>query len=136
MIRNIVKALHTGISVSDMDTSVTWYEENLGFHVISDEYAPPLRARIVFLRRDDLDYELELFQYDNPLPMPEDRRIPNSDIQTVGTKHVAFLVNNMASLKENFLRNGVDIAHEVSMGSDAVMFVRDCDGILIEFIQH
>ena len=32
--------------------------------------------------------------------------------------------------------NGVDIAHEVRMGDDAVMFVRDCNGVLIEFIQQ
>ena len=74
-------------------------------------------------------------QYDAPKPIPEDRLMPNSDLQTVGTKHVAFLVNDMAALKKDFVANGVDIAHEVHMGTDSVMFIRDCNGVLIEFIQ-
>ena len=135
MIENIKKVLHTGISVNDMEESVAWYEKNLGFKAISDEYAPPLGARIVFIRRDDLDYEIELFRYDAPKPIPEDRLMPNSDLQTVGTKHVAFLVDDMAALKKDFVANGVDIAHEVHMGTDSVMFIRDCNGVLIEFIQ-
>lgn len=135
MYTNITKVLHTGISVNNMEESLKWYEENLGFKPISDEYAPPLGARIVFIRRDDLDYEIELFQYDDPKPIPEDRLVPNSDLQTVGTKHVAFEVDDMDALKKDFVANNVDIAHEVRMGTDAVMFVRDCNGVLIEFIQ-
>ena len=135
MDRNIIKVLHTGISVNNMEESVAWYEKNLGFHPVSDDYAPPLGARIVFIRRDDLDYEIELFQYDNPRQIPDDRLMPNSDLQTVGTKHVAFQVDDMAALKKDFLANGVDIAHEVHMGTDSVMFIRDCNGVLIEFIQ-
>ena len=39
----------------------------------------------------------------------------NDDLQTVGTKHVAFEVDNMAEMKERLLKNHVDIAHEVMM---------------------
>ena len=135
MYTNITKVLHTGISVNNMEESIVWYEKNLGFQAVSDDYAPPLGARIVFIRRDDLDYEIELFQYDEPKPIPEDRLMPNSDLQTVGTKHVAFLVDDMDALKAGFVENGVDIAHEVHMGTDSVMFIRDCNGVLLEFIQ-
>ena len=135
MIENIKKVLHTGISVNDMEESVAWYEKHLGFHAISDTYAPPLGARIVFIRRDDLDYEIELFRYDAPKPIPADRLMPKSDLQTVGTKHVAFLVDDMDALKRDFVAGGVDIAHEVHMGTDSVMFIRDCNGVLLEFIQ-
>lgn len=135
MYGNIRKVLHTGVSVGDMDGSVAWYRRNLGFYVVSDEYVPPLGARVVFLRRDDLDYEIELFRYDDPKALPEDRLHPDSDIRTIGTKHVAFQVDDMEALRRDFLSNGVDIAHEVRMGNDAVMFIRDCNGVLIEFIQ-
>ena len=110
MVENIKKVLHTGISVNNMEESVAWYEKFLGFHPISDAYAPPLGARIVFIRRDDLDYEIELFRYDAPKPIPADRLMPNSDLQTVGTKHVAFLVDDMDALKRDFVAGGVDIA--------------------------
>ncbi len=135
MYTNIIKVLHTGISVNNMEESVAWYETNLGFQAVSDEYAPLLGARIVFIRREDLDYEIELFQYDEPKKIPDDRLMPNSDLQTVGTKHVAFLVDDMEALKTGFVEKGVDIAHEVHMGTDSVMFIRDCNGVLLEFIQ-
>lgn len=135
MIGNIKKVLHTGISVCNMEESMAWYEKNLGFQAVSDAYVPPLGARIVFIRREDLDYEIELFQYDAPRQIPDERLTPNSDLRTVGTKHVAFQVDDMEALKRDFVSNGVDIAHEVCMGADSVMFVRDCNGVLIEFIQ-
>ena len=50
-------------------------------------------------------------------------------------RSVAFLVDDMENLKKDFLKNGVDIAHEVHMGTDSVMFIRDCNGVLLEFIQ-
>jgi methylmalonyl-CoA/ethylmalonyl-CoA epimerase len=130
----ITRALHTGISVYDMDESVAWYEKNLDFKKIKDDYVPPLQARIVFLTNGD--YQLELFQYDAPKPLPEDRLMPNDDLQTVGTKHVAFEVDDMAAMKEKFVANGVEIAHEVQMEGNNVMFIRDNSGVLIELIQN
>ena len=130
----IYKALHVGISVKNMEEALDWYKRNLDFELVKDDYVPPLGARICFIRNGD--FEIELFQYDEPKPIPEDRLMPNSDLQTIGTKHVAFEVPDMKALKEKFLANGVDIAHEVMMEGNNVMFVRDCSGVLIEFIQN
>ena len=135
MSKNIVKVLHVGISVSDMERSLKWYDEVLGFsEKLKDFYAPPLGARICFIRGCG-GFEIELFQYDAPKPIPEDRLKPNSDLQTIGTKHAAFEVDNMAALKEHFVACGVDIAHEVTMDGESVMFIRDPDGCLLEMIQ-
>ena len=129
------KVLHVGISVYNMDESLKWYEKNLDFKLIKDDgFVPPLKARICFIANGD--FQIELFEYEQPKKMPEDRLTPNSDLQTVGTKHVAFEVKDMAALKEKFLANGVDIEHEVTMEGNSVMFIRDCNGVLIEFIQN
>ncbi|MCM8711258.1 VOC family protein [Clostridium sp. SYSU_GA19001] len=129
----IYKPLHVGISVYNMDEAIKWYEKNLDFKVIKDDYIPPIKARIVFIKNGD--FEIELFQYDKPKSLPEDRLFPNIDLQTVGTKHVAFLTDDMKALKEKLIANGVDIAHEVIMEGNPVMFIRDNSGVLIEFIQ-
>ena len=107
MISNVLKPLHVGISVSNMEASVEWYRKNLGFEKKQDDYAPPLKARVCFIEKDG--FELELFQYDDPKPIPEERKTPNTDLQTIGTKHVAFLTDDMQALKAGFLENGVDI---------------------------
>lgn len=134
MTENVKRVLHTGISVYNMEESIEWYRKNLGFEVVkNDGYCPPLKAKIVFIEKDG--YQIELFEYDEPKAIPEERKMPNTDLQTVGTKHVAFATDDMEALKAGFVENGVDIAHEVHMGEDAVMFVRDCNGVLIEFIQ-
>ncbi len=130
---NIKQVLHTGISVNNMEESLDWYRKNLGFELVKDDgYVPPLGAHICFIEKDG--YQIELFEYDDPKPIPEDRLTPNTDLQTIGTKHVAFAVDDMDAVKADFLENGVDIAHEVHMGEDSVMFIRDCNGVLIELI--
>ena len=136
MSKNVTKVLHVGISVSDMERSLKWYKEVLGFNeLLKDDYVPPLGARICFIRGCG-GFEIELFQYDQPKAIPSDRLTPNSDLQTIGTKHAAFETDDMPALKAHFVACGVDIAHEVTMDSEAVMFVRDPDGVLLEFIQH
>ena len=134
MAENIVKALHVGISVKDMEASLKWYKDVLGFEKVKDDYAPPLGARICFIRGVG-GFEIELFQYDAPKPLPEERRTPNSDLQTIGTKHAAFATDDMKALKERLVAYGVDIAHEVTMDGESVMFIRDPDGVLVEIIQ-
>jgi methylmalonyl-CoA/ethylmalonyl-CoA epimerase len=131
--KHIGRALHIGISVFNMEESLEWYEKNLGFTLKKDLYVPPLGSRICFIEKDGL--EIELFQYDHPKHMPEDHLVPDTNIQTVGTKHVAFETDNMEALKKIFQTNGVDIAHEVAMEGDSVMFIRDNSGILIEIIE-
>ena len=136
MSKNVIKVLHVGISVSDMERSLKWYKEVLGFNeLLKDDYVPPLGARICFIRGCG-GFEIELFQYDQPKAIPSDRLVPNTDLQTIGTKHAAFETNDMPALKAHFVACGVDIAHEVTMDGEAVMFVRDPDGVLLEFIQH
>lgn len=128
------KVLHVGISVYHMEESVAWYEKNLGFHMLRDDgFCEPLSARICFLERDG--FQIELFEYKEPKPLPEDRLTPNQDLQTVGTKHVAFQIEDMEALKARFLQNNVDLAHEVQMRDEHVLFIRDCNGVLIELIQ-
>ncbi len=135
MSNHVTKVLHVGISVSDMERSLKWYKDVLGFELVKDEYIPPLGAHICFIRGCG-GFEIELFRYDDPKPIPTERLTPNSDLQTIGTKHAAFETDDMPALKAHFVACGVDIAHEVSMNGEAVMFVRDPDGVLLEFIQH
>ncbi len=131
----VTKILHAGISVYNMQESLEWYNKNLGFVLVKDSgYCSPLGAKICFMEKDG--FQIELFEYDDPKPIPEDRLIPNIDLQTIGTKHVAFAVDHMSAMKDRLSANGVDIAYEVRMGGNEVMFIRDCNGILIELIEQ
>ena len=125
-----LKPLHTGITVDNMDAALAWYKQNLDFELVSDKYVPFLGVRICFVQNGD--FQLELFQHDNGIPVPEYRRELSSDLQVSGTKHICFAVENLTEWKERFLSNGVDIAAEMG---DNVLFIRDNSGILLEFNQ-
>ena len=38
--------------------------------------------------------------------------------------------------KKHLAANGVEFAHEVHMDGDHVLFIRDCNGVLIELIEE
>lgn len=124
---------HVGLSVSDLSVSVPWYEAVLGFCEVRRYRAEQLKAELCFLEREG--FELELFQYDNPRSLPAERRHPNTDLQTIGTKHLAFRVDDLTAMLERVDQAGLDIAHRTVAAGKQVCFIRDPDGILIELIQ-
>jgi catechol 2,3-dioxygenase-like lactoylglutathione lyase family enzyme len=128
-----IRPLHVGISVYDMKESIEWYKKNLGFKQISDDYYEFLQARIVFIENED--FQIELFEYKEPKALPQDRKLPNSDLQTVGTKHIAFYTDDISALLDKFRNNEVDIVMERVMEGNSMCFVRDNSGVLIEFIE-
>lgn len=129
-----LRPLHVGISVQDIDKSLQWYREMLGFELLSDTYMPPLKSRVVFIGNGA--FEIELFQHDETIPIPQERLMPNSDIQTQGTKHVCFSHPDVAGLLAQLKEKGVDIVMGPQVIEGTVMgFIHDNNGTLIEFIQ-
>lgn len=130
----IVKPLHIGVSVPDIDASIAWYTTMLGFRLVSDQYVDKLPARIAFLEHGE--FSVELFEIEGAAPLPADRRVPNLDIRTHGTKHVAYAVQDLKTLMDTLKAKGVDVAMDIfPMGTDWVAFIRDNAGNLIELIQ-
>lgn len=128
--------LHQGITVPDVEKAAQWYQDVFQFERIKDEYAEGLNCHVIFLRSGG--FELELFQYLGPdgKPLPEDRTIPNEDIKTCGTKHVAYQVSSMEEMLAHLKTKQVDIAAgPFPMGGDTICFIRDNSGILLELIE-
>jgi methylmalonyl-CoA/ethylmalonyl-CoA epimerase len=129
-----LRPLHLGISVPDMDESIAWYTDVLGFSLLSDKYMEPIKARVAFLKHGE--FSIELFEIDGAKPLPEERRIPNLDIQTHGTKHMAFAVEHIHEFVDRLKEKNVDIAMDIfPMEEDLVCFIRDNSGNLLELIQ-
>lgn len=132
----MLKPLHQGISVPDMDASIKWYQDMFNASVVSDEMIAFLNARVVFLQLGD--FQLELFQYkgDDRKALPKERMEPNEDIKTVGTKHVAYAVEDLHSLMSRITANGADVVKPpFPMNGDLVCFIRDNSGVLLELIE-
>lgn len=125
---------HCGISVPDLEAAIAWYRDTLGFSVIARQTLDVVSAKIAFLQHGD--FLIELFEVANASPLPEERRQPNRDIRTHGTKHIAFAVDDVPKFINSLKQRGADIAMDVNMmGDKAMAFIRDNAGNLIEIVE-
>lgn len=144
MIKKIVKEVyHAGINVSDMDKALEFYNELLGFEVLSDNMAEgeiadtglgikDIKFRQVYLRAGST--ELELFQYINPEGKKLDESQRNCDM---GIRHIAFVVEDITGAYERLSKKGIKFVSEPLKNPDGVqwVFFQDYDGIFLEFVQ-
>ncbi len=136
-----LKPLHISLSVRNLDESMQWYKEHLGFQLVFSMYLSGHHARLAFMRKGD--FEIEMFQHDNTKPLPPERLDPHADQQTQGTKHLAFLVDDVEALASELRSEGVEIVTGPKVMEckeanvrEKICFIHDPNGICIEFIQR
>jgi catechol 2,3-dioxygenase-like lactoylglutathione lyase family enzyme len=141
---------HVGITVSDLDRALGFYRDLLGLRVLADstlsepEVADLLGFDSVQLRIADLDSGdgrvVELIQY----LQPKGTRI---DYQSAdpATAHIAFTVDDLASVHERLVRAGATIVSRRpitisepggSFDGAICLYVRDPDGVILELVQR
>lgn len=130
-----LRAHHCGLSVPDLEASITWYREMLGFSVEFRTAMPHVPFRGAFLRRGGT--RVELFERPGAAPLPSERRNPDSDLATHGTKHMALEVSDLRAAFAFLTSRGVEVAMPPFSG-EAMSggYIRDNSGILIELIEH
>ena len=123
----IKKYLHTRFRVSDMDKSISFYQDVLGMEVIEQKNSPR-GSKLVFLKFPDMDCELELcsFPDSGSVHVPED------------LVHLAFEVDDLEVCIEKLNATGVPITEgplETSNGTKFI-FTEDPDKYEIELMYH
>ena len=121
----IKKYLHTRFRVSDMDKSISFYQDVLGMEVI-EQKTSPRGSKLVFLKFPDMDCELELcsFPDSGSVHVPED------------LVHLAFEVDDLKVCIEKLNAAGVPITEgplETSNGTKFI-FTEDPDKYEIELM--
>lgn len=125
---------HTAFTVSNMDESVTWYQEKLGF-AIKHRYNKH-GMEIAILELDKV--RLELFCYgETTKPLPEYRTDLMEDLHVIGTKHLSIQVDNIDQIVEELKGKGVEFVMNIdTVGfGGRYTFFKDCNGILVEFFE-
>lgn len=117
-----LKPHHTGFSVRDLGESIAFWRDLFGFELDFQTDIPPIRAKIAFLKRDG--FRLELFETEGAFPVPADRLKPNTDLQTQGTKHLCFSVEDPQAVLEKLHAHGVEIVG-IMRGHGTPMAVED-----------
>jgi methylmalonyl-CoA/ethylmalonyl-CoA epimerase len=145
-----VSAHHFSVSVPDLEAAIAWYSDTFGFVVEHRFEIAAIPAKGTFLRSPAI--RLELWQALGNAPVPEERKTPNSDLKTCGTKHIAFAVPDLQGCLKELVQRGIDIAAvqrdpSLPMQPEAdplvpgkqpafAVFIRDPFGTLIELIDQ
>ena len=125
---------HAAISVPDLEASLAWYRDMLGFAEEERFSLPHVPAIAALLRRGSL--RIELFECDGAAPLPPDRRDPTADLRTHGNKHFCFAVRDVEVLRDALRDRNADIAVFRRTPERAFLFLRDNAGNLIEFFEE
>ena len=63
----------------------------------------PIKARVAFLKHGE--FSIKLFEIEGAEPSPDERRVPNLDIQKHGTKHLAFAVKDIRKFVDRLMES-------------------------------
>ncbi len=144
---SILRTNHTSFTVSDLDRSIAFFRDALGFEVTSKAPRnPDVVSRISGVEGADMviafvrgpDHSIELIQYLGPA---DGRGKVHSRPCDVGFAHVAFDVDDIDAAVAACEPFDVTVTGEVAtidQGPNAggrVAYLRDPDGVCIEFIQ-
>ena len=141
----IERMSHVGICVSDLERSIRFYRDLLGFrHVSNLQVAGEPAARLLRLPGADLHAaylerdgtRIELLWYAAP---PRREPQPERRMNDLGLTHLSLRVSDLPDLVEELRRQGVRVLDDTRLefpefGAAAVM-ITDPDGQWIELVQ-
>ncbi len=140
--------VHTGITVSDLDRSIEFYRDILGMRLLKVEPerasrgeklgVPGAIIQIAVMEYGN-GYSIELIQYKHPVS-PEFSMLP---INTIGTAHIAFKVDNIDAQIKKMQELGVEfvggpqccVIDEGPLAGWKWIYFKDPDGTNLEFIE-
>ena len=141
----ILRVSHIGICVSDLERSLRFYRDQLGFQeasriAVAGEPTDTLlqledvELEAVFLERDGTC--IELLSFAKPRPSEGDSASP---INRLGLTHLSLRVSELAALVDSLAAAGVQVVaasriDNPQFGAHAV-FIRDPDGTRIELLE-
>ena len=142
----ILAADHTGITVSNLERSLAFWRDVLGFELshrphqtgeLASEITGVAGAEISIAVLKGYGHRIELLEY---LAPAERKRIALRPCD-VGSVHVAFTVDNLDAILNTIAASGWKAAGKpqtIKVGPNTgkrVVYVRDPDGTTIEFMQ-
>ena len=142
----IVAADHTGITVSNLERSLAFWRDVLGFELshrahqkgeLAEQITGVPGAEILIAVLKAPGHKIELLEY----RAPANRKKIEARPCDVGSVHVALMVDNLEAVLETIAASGwsaAGIPQTLTVGPNAgkrVIYVRDPDGTTIEFMQ-
>jgi catechol 2,3-dioxygenase-like lactoylglutathione lyase family enzyme len=125
-----LKPHHMAINVADIEASIRWYCDVLGFSVKRRNFIPTSTSQNALLNNDD--FNIELFQHKRIIQGSEDETTEPPGTEALGFRQMAFEANDLHALTEMLKKKGVNITRLRPDGT--VLFIRDNSGNVLEFV--
>jgi catechol 2,3-dioxygenase-like lactoylglutathione lyase family enzyme len=142
---SVLRFTHIGICVADLDRSIRFYRDLLGFNLRSELRIggeptstllrlPDVDLHAVYLERDGM--RIELLYYQSPQAVGAGKA---RSMRERGLTHLSLRVDNLADLLGELGAAGVEILDDSRIDfpefQTGAVFVCDPDGTLIELVQ-
>lgn len=139
---------HTGLTVTDLDRSISFYSNVLGCEVLAMQEKqggylaaivgyPDAHVRMAHLQLPGSDHVIELFQYLTPL-----RESFSLEPAKTGITHLCFVVRDLNALYQRLRNAGIDsflstpVAIDTGVNRGGMgLYFRDPDGIYLELFE-
>lgn len=144
----LLRPHHVNYVVSDLDRSIPFYRDVLGFKLIQDAMRENLpsydvlmgvegvRLRVALFELPNTEILLELFQFFHPAPITQ-----RVTFHAIGSSHIALEIRDIDTLYAAIIRSGGrTIAPPNDICRDGLLLARamytlDPDGILLEMFE-
>jgi methylmalonyl-CoA epimerase len=130
----MIKPHHVALTVNDIQESTKWYSDKLGFQTKHNYDKNGMQIALLELN----GFRIELFHFpNNTKPLHEEDKNLMDSLHIIGTKHLCLEVDNLDDTIKELGKKGVEFSTEtdtVSFGGKYI-FIKDCNGILIELYQ-
>jgi len=125
-----MKVNHVAITVNNLEESVNFYTQVLGFKIAKKFERKDMGGYATFVKLDD--FQIELWQFQD---MKENSN-PLNDIKVRGLRHIAFEVDNLKETIFKLANKGLEFS-EPKFGASGhnYSFTTDPNGVALEFYE-
>ena len=126
---------HVAMSVSNLEVSMRFYMDILGFTCERIIDIPDNAGRIALLRNSE--FTIEMFGFNDTQFFPDNEGLPDFDLKKIGVKHIALRVKDIWAAAAFLKDHEVEFINEPVKGARGYyrFFVKDPDGIPLEFTE-
>jgi extradiol dioxygenase family protein len=129
----------SAMSVADIDESVRWYKDNLGFSELSSSDYPDSSLRIRVLTLED--FRIEMIEFRNSVPISKvSEKFPAIDDRSklIGFTKLGFRTDDLTAIAERLRNSKVTFLYDITEDNERRMrwfIVTDPDGNWLQFFE-